>query len=66
MHERPVYRLAGPMDHPGVDQAARNARNMIMLRDRVRLVAHAALPQHKRRPAKGRGRWPGNIPLSSI
>lgn len=66
MHEQPAYRIAGPTDHPHVDQAARNARNLIILRDRVQQAARAALPPHKRRPAKGAGRWPGRIPLSSL
>lgn len=66
MYTNHGYRIAGPTDHPQVDAAARKARSMILLRDRVQKAAEAALPPHRRRPSKGAGRWPGSIPLGSL
>lgn len=58
--------IAGPTDHPQVGTAARNARSMMLLRDRIKEVARTALPPHKRRPPKGAGRWPTHIPIGSL
>ncbi len=61
--------VAGPIQDAHVDAQVRDAKTMIIIRNRVAHAAHLArdtLPARDRRARKGRGRWPSHMPLDSI